>query len=359
MIFVSKPFLPPIEEYQALLKGVWDRAYLTNEGPLSLELEDKLKNYLGLKNIKYVTSGTTAIQIAIKALNISKEVITTPFSHISTTNSLTWENCKPIFVDIDPNTLNIDPDKIEDKITKNTEAILATHCFGNPCNIEKIDEIAKKYNLKVIYDAAHCFAVKYKNKSIFNYGDISITSFHATKIFHTVEGGAIITKDNKLDKKIELMRNFGQRNPEDFRMMGINGKNSEVHAAMGLCNLKYIKEILNKRKKQAKIYNHSLNNNEIKRPVIANHTEYNYAYYPVIFNDEKTVINVKKELENNNIFPRRYFYPTLNKVTYLNEKPSMPIAEDIAKRILCLPLYHDLKKSEQNKIIRIINGIIK
>ena len=208
MIPVTKPFLPPIELYNEYIKSIWEREYLTNNGPLVLELESKLKNYLGIKNLLYLTNGTIALQIAIKALNITGEIITTPFSYVATTSSIVWEGCKPVFVDIDSKSLNIDANKIENAITSKTQAILATHCFGVPCDVEAIDIIAKKHNLKIIYDAAHCFGTKFKGESIFNWGDISTTSFHATKIFHTIEGGAVFSSNSLLIKKMSLLRNF-------------------------------------------------------------------------------------------------------------------------------------------------------
>ena len=236
---VTKPFSPPIAEYQELLSGIWQRNWFTNNGPLVNDLELKLKKHLDLKHLLYVSNGTIALQIALKALGITKKVITTPFSYVATTSSLVWEGCKPIYVDIDPETFNIDPTKIEDAIDSDTEAILATHCFGNPCDIDAIDRIAKKHNLKVIYDAAHCFGTTYKGKSVFTFGDISTTSFHATKLFHTIEGGAVFTQDPEVLKNMALMRNFGHSGPESFNGMGINGKNSEFHAAMGVVNLNH------------------------------------------------------------------------------------------------------------------------
>ena len=237
MIPVTKPFLPPKEEYEDFLRGIWSRNWLTNNGPLVNELELRLKEYLKVKHLLYLSNGTIALQIAIKALGLKGEIITTPFSYVATTSSIVWENCKPVFVDIDPKTLNIDPEKLETAITKKTTAILATHVYGNPCDIEAIQAIADKHHLKVIYDAAHCFGTKYKGKSVFEYGDVSTTSFHSTKIFHTVEGGAVFTKDPSMLKRMAYMRNFGHDGPEKFNGVGINGKNSEFHAAMGLVNL--------------------------------------------------------------------------------------------------------------------------
>ncbi|TVP43483.1 MAG: aminotransferase class I/II-fold pyridoxal phosphate-dependent enzyme, partial [Mongoliibacter sp.] len=237
MIPVTKPFSPPIEEYKKYIDEIWERNWYTNNGPLVNQLEKDLKQYLGVSEVAFVSNGTIAIQIALKALGIHKKVITTPFSYVATTSSLVWEGCEPVFADIDSNTLNIDPLKIEELIDEDTQAILATHCFGNACEIDQIEKIAHKHGLKVIYDAAHCFGTKYKGESIFNFGDISTTSFHATKLFHTIEGGAIFSGNKELRKKVSFLRNFGHDGPEKFNGVGINGKNSEFHAAMGLCNL--------------------------------------------------------------------------------------------------------------------------
>jgi dTDP-4-amino-4,6-dideoxygalactose transaminase len=359
MIPVTKPFSPPIEEYQKIIEGIWKRNWFTNNGPLVNDLELKLKEYLGLNHLLYVTNGTIAIQLALKALNINKEVITTPFSYVATTSSLVWEGCNPIFVDIDPNTLNIDPNKIEDAITENTQAILATHCFGNPCDVEAIDRIAKKYNLKVIYDAAHCFGTKYKGKSIFEWGDICTTSFHATKLFHTIEGGAVFSKDPELIKQLAWRRNFGHDGPENFHGVGINGKNSEFHAAMGIVNLNYINQILDSRKKQASYYFNMLGGKNIIMPIVHYDVEFNHSYFPVVFGNEDELLRVKKELELGGIFPRRYFYPTLSSLNYV-ENGITPIADQIAKSILCLPMYFELGEYEIEmicrRILRVLNN---
>jgi len=290
MINITKPFLPPFDEYKEYLEGIWERAWLTNNGPLVNDLEIKLKNYLGIQHLLFLSNGTIALQIAIKALLLSGEIITTPFSYVATTSSIIWEGCKPVFADIDPKTLNIDPQKIEKLITKNTSAILATHVYGNPCDIEAIDIIARKHNLKVIYDAAHAFGVRYKNRSIFEYGDISTTSFHSTKVFHTIEGGAVITRDAELLKIMARLRNFGHNGPEIFVEAGINGKNSEFHAAMGLVNLKHIEPIFQSRKMQALLYDKALQTLKIRKPVIHKDAEWNYSYYPIIFDTEEQLL---------------------------------------------------------------------
>lgn len=353
MIPVTKPFSPPIEEYQELMKGIWQRNWFTNNGPLVNDLELKLKAYLGQKHLLYVSNGTIALQIALKALNITKKVITTPFSYVATTSSLVWEGCTPVFVDIDSETLNIDPTKIEAAIDSDTEAILATHCFGNPCNIDAIGKIAKRHNLKVIYDAAHCFGTTFKGKSVFEYGDVSTTSFHATKLYHTIEGGAIFTQDSEVLKSMAFMRNFGHNGPEYFHGVGVNGKNSEFHAAMGLVNLNYVNEVLAKRKSQSDSYDQLLKGLRIEKQRITDAATFNYAYYPIILEGEEIALKMKSVLERSEIFPRRYFYPSLSSLDYV-KKFATPISDDISSRILCLPLYHKLSEVEQEMIARIM-----
>ncbi|MBJ6119785.1 DegT/DnrJ/EryC1/StrS family aminotransferase [Pontibacter sp. BT310] len=353
MIPVTKPFLPPKEEYDYYVNGIWKRQWLTNNGPLVNELELKLKEYLDLKHLLYVTNGTIAIQLAIKALNIKGEIITTPFSYVATTSSIVWEGCEPVFVDINKDTLNIDPDKIEDAITPRTSAILATHVFGNPCEIDAIQNMANKYGLKVIYDAAHCFGVLYKNRSIFEFGDICTTSFHATKLFHTIEGGAIFTKDADLLRILAMQRNFGHAGPENFEGLGINGKNSEFHAAMGLVNLPYINDIIKRRMDLCNHYDSRLKGIHKARPTLNSDCLYNYAYYPILLNSEEVLNQFIEKLNAHWIYPRRYFYPSLNTLPYV-KRQAVPIADDIAKRILCLPLYHDLSFEEIDMIARIL-----
>ncbi len=354
MIPVTKPFLPPIEEYEKYLKGIWSRNWLTNNGPLVNELELALKDYLKIKHLLFVTNGTIAIQLAIKALELKGKIITTPFSYVATTSSLVWEGCEPVFVDIDPHTCNIDPSKIEEAITPDTSAILATHVYGNPCDVEVIDEIAKRRNLKVIYDGAHAFGVTLKGKSIFEYGDISTCSFHATKLFHTVEGGCVVTKDPALLKRMAYLRNFGHDGPERFAELGINGKNSEFHAAMGLVNLKYVDQIISVRKTLSEQYDKFVRTFQGVKPTIAPDVAYNYAYYPVIFNDEKLLLKVVETLNQNWIHPRRYFFPSLEDLPYIHQKSHCEVARSIAHRALCLPLFDTLTTEEIDMIFRII-----
>lgn len=353
MIPITKPYLPSIEKYQHYIRDIYARQWLTNNGPLVIEFEAKLKQYLGSKNLLFLSNGTIALQIAIKALDLDGEIITTPFSYVATTSSIVWEGCTPVFVDIDKQSLNIDPDKIEAVITPNTTAILATHCFGNACEIDAIEAIANKYNLKVIYDAAHCFGTTYKNKNIFEYGDISTTSLHATKLLHSVEGGLVISNDSKLIEKMALMRNFGHAGPEKFNGLGINGKNSEFHAAMGLCVLDDIDIILLKRKEQSKYYDKISSELRVRKIKIQKNCSFNYAYYPILFNDEKSTLKAKMALEQNQIFPRRYFYPSLNTLDYVNNSKT-PISDEVSSTVLCLPLFHDLETTQQDKIIQIL-----
>jgi dTDP-4-amino-4,6-dideoxygalactose transaminase len=354
MINVTMPFLPSQEKYFELLKGVWKRNWLTNNGPLVNELELKLKEYLDVPHFLFLNNGTIALQIAIKALGLQGEIITTPFSYVATTSSIVWEGCEPVFADIDPDSLNIDPKKIENCITPRTSAILATHVYGNPCDIDAIQKIANKHKLKVIYDAAHCFGTKYKGKSVFAYGDIVTTSFHSTKLFHTVEGGGVFTNDPALLEKMAFLRNFGHNGPVEFAEVGINGKNSEFHAAMGLANLEHIEEILKQRKDLSQHYDERLQGLRVKKPVISKNASYNYAYYPVVFETEEQLLKSLEQLNGHNVFARRYFYPSLNTISYTSGKCQSPVSEEVSSRILCLPLYHQLSKEEVDFISRIL-----
>lgn len=357
-INVTKSFLPPIEEYFQTLERVWEKGWLTNRGPLALDLEKRLKEYLSLRNLLFVSNGTIAIQVAIKALQLKGDIITTPFSYVATTTSILWEGCNPVFVDIEPETWCINPELIEASINPSTTAILATHVFGYPCNVELIESIAKRNNLKVIYDAAHAFGVEYKGKSLFAFGDISTCSFHATKVFHTGEGGAIISNDEELDNTIFNKHTFGHILDEYFEV-GINAKNSEIHAALGIVNLPYVQEIINKRKEVHGIYNKLLRSDMLKLPSIPADIKYNYSYYPVLFSSEKNLLDVKKMLNENGINTRRYFYPSLNELPYLKgDKQVCPISESVSRAILCLPMYAELKKDDQLRIIELINSFI-
>lgn len=356
MIHVTKSYLPDLEDYVKYLEGIWERGHLTNHGPLVLELESKIKDYLGVKHFFFVNNGTIALQIAIKALGLKDEVITTPFSYVATTSSLAWEGCKPVFADVDKGSLTILPEDLESKITEKTSGILATHVYGNPCNVEEVARIAKKHDLKVIYDAAHAFGVNYKNTSVLNYGDISTLSFHATKLFHTIEGGGIITSDDELAHKIAYMRNFGHDGPEKFFGLGINGKSSEFQAAMGLCVLPKIEIIIEKRKEISERYKSMLRDLPIDYLTIQeNTTQYNYAYFPVLFKSESDLKKVMEALSLEQVSARRYFYPVLNSLNYVENNIPDSYAEDASKRVLCLPLYPDLSMKDVDRI----SGIIK
>ncbi|MCB0490616.1 MAG: DegT/DnrJ/EryC1/StrS family aminotransferase, partial [Cyclobacteriaceae bacterium] len=322
------------------------------------EFERQLKRFLNVPDLLFLSNGTIALQIAIKALGLKGEVITTPFSYVATTSTILWEGCIPVYVDVHPGSLNIDPSKIEAAITERTSAILATHVYGNPCDIDSIDQVAKRYNLRVIYDAAHCFGTTYKGRSVFVYGDISTTSFHATKVFHTIEGGAVFASDDSLLKKMELMRNFGHQQPEHFAEVGINAKNSEFHAAMGLANLKYADDLLKVRKDQHSWYDEYLKELNKEKLKISREAGFNYAYFPVLFESEAMTTRVVDELERHSIFSRRYFYPGLNGIKIFNPTP-LPFSESYMNRVLCLPLYHSLTQSEIEHICQIITRTVQ
>lgn len=356
MINVTKTFFPPIEEYNAQVQRIWENQWLTNRGALVLELEEKLKEYLSVSNIIIMNNGTIPIQIALKILGNNSEIITTPFSYVATTAAIVWENCTPVFVDIHPDYLTIDETKIEAAITPRTKAILATHVFGNPCHIEAIKTIAQKHNLKVIYDAAHAFGVTYQGKSIFEYGDVSTCSFHATKLFHTGEGGAIFCRNTLLRDKIFYSHNFGHNGPHEFHGLGINGKISELQAAMGLSVFPHMGEIISGRKKVVEQYNANLDFTKLSKIKIRENTQWNYSYYPVVFETETKLLEVQKALNEQQIFPRRYFYPSLNTVNYVNNN-EMKVSESVASKILCLPLYMNLDLSSVTNIINICNLI--
>jgi dTDP-4-amino-4,6-dideoxygalactose transaminase len=354
MINVTKTFLPTIENYNAYIQRAWDAVWLTNRGELTLELESKIKDKYNINHIIITNNGTIPIQIALKLLGNKGEIITTPFSYVATTSAIIWENCKPVFVDIHPELLTIDETKIEAAITSKTTAILATHVFGNPCHIEAIEKIAKKHNLYVIYDAAHCFGVTYNGNSIFNYGDVSTCSFHATKIFHSGEGGAMFCNDEKLFHKLYYSHNFGHNGPIDFHGLGINAKISELQSAMGLAIFDNLEHIFDERRKVVEFYLKNLNFDKVTTMKIREKTEWNYSYFPLIFQSEEELLSAQKRLNEAEIFPRRYFYPSLNTIDFVNGA-SMPISESIASRILCLPLYVGLTEAELKLIVNLIN----
>lgn len=355
MIPVTKTFFPPIAEYEAQLQRIWKNEWLTNNGELYKELSEKFKNHLGVNHIIPMTNGTLPLQIALNYFAKQGEVITTPFSYVATTASIVWEKCTPVFVDIHPDYLTLDETKIEAAITEKTTCILATHVYGNPCDVEAIEVLAKKHNLKVIYDAAHAFGVTYQGQSIFNYGDVSTCSFHATKIFHSGEGGALFCQDEKVKHEMWFRHNFGHDGYEDFHGIGINAKMSELQAAMGLCVLPYMDFIHKERKRVCEQYDEQLDFNKISKLKIRENTQWNYAYYPIFFKTEEELLKAKKNLEVNQVFPRRYFFPSLEELPYVSSQ-SCPIAKDIANRVLCLPLYTGLEDENVEKICTLINA---
>jgi dTDP-4-amino-4,6-dideoxygalactose transaminase len=341
-----------MEEYQQLLQGIWERNHLTNNGPLVIQLEAEVPRYLSSVPMLLLGNGTIALQIALKALDITKEVITTPFSYVATTSSIVWESCTPVFADIDPDTWNISPQAIEASITEHTQAILATHVFGNPCDVKAIQAIADRHGLKVIYDAAHAFGSTVEGRSVFDFGDISTASFHATKVFHTIEGGAIFSPHKEILDGVGFMRNFGHNGPERFHGVGINGKNSEFHAAMGVLNLKYIDRILASRKAQCAIYDHLLKDHRSTRQQSTPGASVNHSYYALLFESQESMMSAKDSLEQNGVMPRRYFYPSLNKLDYVQGQAL--VSEDVSERILCLPLFHAMKESDQIKVADLV-----
>ncbi|WP_423818721.1 DegT/DnrJ/EryC1/StrS family aminotransferase [Salinimicrobium sp. TIG7-5_MAKvit] len=349
MINVTKTFLPPIEEYQKYLEQIWNSNQIANGGKLWYELQAKLKDYLDSPDLILTANGTLPLQIALKVLAGNGEVITTPFSYVATTAAIVWENCTPVFVDIHPEYLTIDETKIEAAITEKNTAILATHVFGNPCNVEEIDRIAKKHGLKVIYDAAHCFGVKYKGQSIFNFGDVSTCSFHATKIFHTGEGGAMFCKDPELYEELFYKHNFGNKSATEFSGLGINAKMSELKSAMGLAVLPYVDFDIKPRKKIYDFYQEALKESQLNMIKLRGGVEWNYSYFPVIFSDKKHLLKTQKILNEKVIFPRRYFYPSLNSLSYIQGK-KLEISESISHRILCLTFYADLNPAQLKEI---------
>jgi dTDP-4-amino-4,6-dideoxygalactose transaminase len=355
-IFVTQPTLAPLDELNEYLKTIWVSGIMTHNGPLVQRFEKEIGEYLGVENVVSCVNGTFALQMAIRALGLKGEILTTPFTFIATCSAIIWECCTPIFVDIDPETFNIDPKKIEEKITYHTVGIMPVHVFGNACDIEAIDVIAKKHNLKVIYDAAHAVGVNYKGKSIFSYGDISCTSFHATKMLNTTEGGACFTNDKELDEKLRRIRFFGFENHADIVEDGTNAKMTEVHASVGLANLRYLDRALEDRKTKYLYYREKLSvSSSFSFQKI---TECNYSYFPMLFANEEQLLKVVSALNAENIFPRRYFYPAINKFNKLFPYVSMPVSEDIASRILCLPLYYTLEMKNIDRIIDIILRVI-
>lgn len=353
-IYVTMPTLAPQAEVDELFKSVWESGIMTHNGPLVQRFEREVAAYLDVPRMVACTNGTLSLQVAIKALGLHGEIITTPFTFIATISSIMWEHCTPVFVDIDPETFNIDPSKIEERITCHTVAIMPVHVFGNSCDIEAIDAIAAKHGLKVIYDACHSFGVRYKGKSIFTYGDISVTSFHATKMLNTAEGGGCFTQNLELDEKMRRIRFFGFENHADIVEDGFNGKMTEVNAAVGIANLKYMDAALADRKKKYMLYKEILQSSGDLRFQKIEDDSCNYSYFPVVFPDEKTALRVMEHLQANQVFPRKYFYPSVNTFSHLVPYTPMPLSEDLASRILCLPLYYMLPEADVRRIAQLI-----
>lgn len=356
MIPVTKAYLPNKEKYQSYVDRIFQSGWLTNNGSLLQELERRLADYLGVKNIILVANGSFALQLAYKALALEGEVITTPFSFAATTSTLAWEGLKPVFADINSETFNIDPAQIEAQINPNTSAIVPVHVFGNPCDVDAIQAIADKHKLKVVYDAAHAFGSEYKGQSVLNYGDISTLSFHSTKLFHTIEGGAVITSDDELAKKIRTMINFGITSATTIETVGTNAKMNEFEAAMGLCVLDDIDYIREQRANIWQKYMQSL----ASHFTIQKWNEYgrnNHAYAPILFNNEKQLLQAEAKLKENDILARRYFYPSLDTLEYLDTKQICKNSRDVASRIMCIPIFPGLKVNEKEKVIKILKEV--
>jgi dTDP-4-amino-4,6-dideoxygalactose transaminase len=357
MINVTKAYLPSKTKYNEYIDKIYESGWLTNRGVLLQELERRLAEYLGVRNLICVANGSLALQLAYKALGLKGEVITTPFSFVATTSTLEWEGLKPIFSDINPNSLNLDPNEIELLITEKTSAIVPVHVFGNPCDVEAISSIAEMHDLKVIYDAAHAFGVNFKGESILNYGDVSTISFHSTKLFHTIEGGAVITNNDELANKVRLLINFGITGPMNVESPGTNAKMNEFEAAMGLCVLDEIEVISQQRKKKWDIYKKELRNLVSFQEWSLN-SENNCAYAPILLKSEDQLLKVESNLKAHDIIARRYFYPSLDSLEYLKSEQICAVSRSVASRILCLPIYPDLAKEEQMKVIQAIKDVV-
>lgn len=362
-IYVTNPFLPPLEEFLPYLEQIWEKKWLTNNGEFHRRLEEELADFLGVKHLCLFTNGTLALIVALQALRITGEVITTPFSFVATTHALWWNNIHPVFADIDPDFFNLDPKKVEAAITPRTTAILPVHVYGNPCPVDQYQQLADKYGLKIIYDAAHAFGVKKDGMSVLNFGDLSILSFHATKVFHTFEGGAIICHDEKMKKRIDYLKNFGFANEVTVVQPGINAKMNEFQAAMGLLNLKYVDRVVAARKQVAEFYRNRLK--DIPGITILQDipgVEHNYAYFPMLVDADKfgkSREELYQQFRANNILVRRYFYPLISNLPIYQALPSatkenLPVANRIAEKVLCLPIYHELNQDELETIVSII-----
>jgi len=361
-INVTQPFLPPLEEFIPYLEQIWENKWLTNNGPFHHQLEEALCRYLGVEHISLFTNGTIALVTALQALRITGEVITTPYSFVATAHSLLWNNIKPVFVDIDPNTCNLDPEKIEEAITPQTSAILPVHCYGNPCAVERIQQIADIYGLHVIYDAAHAFGVKYKGESILRHGDLSVLSFHATKVFNTFEGGAIVCPDRKTKQRIDYLKNFGFADEVTVMAPGINGKMSEVNAAFGLLQLKHVDEAIRRRREIAALYREGLAGVKgitcLPEPPDANG---NASYFPILVGEEYPLSRdgLYQKLKDANIHGRRYFYPLISDMPMYRglecaSHEKLPVANEVSNQVICLPIYADLQDDGVGKVLKIV-----
>lgn len=367
-IYVTQPYLPPIEEFMDLVHSIWQTKILTNNGPLHKKLEEELASFLGVKYLSLFSNGTLALITAIQALNLKGEVITSPFSFVATAHSLWWNGLKPVFVDIDSKSYNLDPTKIEKAITKNTSAILPVHVYGNPCEILEIQQIAEKYNLLTIYDAAHAFGVKIEDDSVVNYGDIAILSFHATKVFNTFEGGAIICHNKEIKDRVDQLKNFGIIDETTILSYGYNAKMNEIQAAMGLLQLKHFQEIIERRKKVNDLYYTLLNNIDgIEINSNRDNVVYNYAYYPIRINPHIFGVNrdeIYMRLKELNIFTRRYFYPLISQLPMYkhldsSKEENLKVATQVSAEILCLPIYPGLHEFVIEYICQKIKGFKK
>lgn len=352
-IAVTRAVMPSLEEYENYLAGIWARSHLTNNGPLVQELEKKLSGFLDNSCVELLANGTVALQLAMRALHLTGEVITTPFSYVATTSAILWERCQPVFVDIEPNTFCLDASKIEEAITPRTQAILATHVYGYPCDVRKIEEIAQRHGLKVIYDGAHAFGTRVHGRSLLTYGDLTACSFHATKLFHTGEGGALVMHDPELARAVWLLKSHGHVG-DTHLLPGTNGKMSELHAAMGLCLLPQVPALIEARAALHQLYRAELAGLPLRYPGLPADTEYNYAYFPVVLPDEETALHLHATLAAQGVGTRRYFFPTLNALPYHTGAPC-PVAEDVAGRVLCLPFYAQLLPAQ----VQYIAGLVR
>ncbi len=365
-ITVTQPFLPPLDEFMQYLRVIWSNKHVTNRGQFHCELEDALCEFLGIKHISLLCNGTIALLVAIKALELKGEIITTPYSFVATSHAIKWNEIEPVFVDIESHTCNLNPDRIEEAISEHTSAILPVHVYGNPCDNNRIMEIARKSNLKVIYDAAHAFGIGMNGESILNFGDLSVLSFHATKVFNTFEGGAIVSHTAEMKKKIDDLINFAFQDEVTVTGLGINGKMNEIQAAIGLLQLNRFNEIIEKRKAISNLYRMGLDGiRGIRFLDIQEHVKYNYAYVPILIDEKKfnkSRDEVYNELKKHNIFGRRYFYPLISHFKeYVNLSSSspekLPVAEKISKEVICLPIYPDLDHTDVDRIIDILKDI--